>query len=70
MGDSEKKMIDYNTLQTIFVEFTKTDLFHNFALVFIFLISGSPSFQPLPNEVFIIPAYLSCVSPLLIVISV
>lgn len=63
-------MIDYNALQTMFVEFTKTDLFHNFALFFVFLIAMSPSFQPLPNEVFVIPAYLSGVSALFIVIAV
>ena len=63
-------MIDYNILQTVFTEFTKTDLFHNFALLFIMIYASSPSFFFLPNEVFIIPAYLSGVSPFLIVIVV
>lgn len=63
-------MIDYQVIESAFIEFTKTDLFHNFALLFIFLIAGSPSFQPLPNEVFVIPAYVSGLSPLLIVTAV
>ena len=63
-------MIDYQIIESAFIEFTKTDLFHDFALLFIFLIAGSPSFQPLPNEVFVIPAYVLGLSPLLIVIAV
>lgn len=53
-----------------FNDFVHTALFQQYSLFFIFIVASLPFFAPVPNEVFVIPAYYADINPIFIVIAV
>lgn len=54
----------------LIIEFTKTDFFHQFGLVIVVIVASMPAPIPIPNEVVMLPLYLSGVNPIYIVLAV
>lgn len=51
-------------------EFTKTDFFHQFGLLIVAIVAGSPAFASVPNELVTTPLYALGVNPIYIVLAV
>lgn len=51
-------------------EFSKTELFQHYTLIFIAVFASTPSFFFMPNEALTVPAYLLGVNPIAIIIAV
>ena len=69
--------MNHNMINTVAVafsgrmnEFAASPIFHDMALLFIFIYAATPAFIPAPNELLTIPAYAFGVTPLAIILAV
>ena len=69
-GTSLLEMTAIDTIMQMFTEFSASPLFQKYAVIFIMIYAGTPTFIAIPNEVFIIPFFEGAIDKTLAVITI